>query len=133
VRGSIAMQLVSCAAVSLWVMSSPASECDLTTPVSNCGGANIAAPQPFNLPGAASQLAFVQPLESPDRAQSSGPSAPTASHAPSKTVPPRARPEADSLLALFETARLPEPGRWAMPIAGLLGVYAVARRRILSS
>ncbi len=51
----------------------------------------------------------------------------------SEGFPLRALSGADRPLALFEMVPVPEPGNWAMPIAGLLGMYAVVRRRTISS
>jgi len=52
---------------------------------------------------------------------------------PSEAFPLRVLSRADRLLELFEMVPIPEPDSWAMPIAGLLGMYAVVRRRTISS
>ena len=52
---------------------------------------------------------------------------------PSEAFPLRVLSRADQLLGLFEMVPIPEPDSWAMPIAGLLGIYAVVRRRTISS
>jgi len=73
-------------------------------------------------------------LSVPDEpASTSTASAPIPLHVASATPVSRVQSGVDSLAVLSETASIPEPGSGATLIAGLLGIYAVVRRRIPSS
>jgi hypothetical protein len=73
---------------------------------------------------------FMFPEAAPLR---SAPAAAALRLAPSEASLLRAPSGAGTVLALFEMAAIPEPGSWALSIAGLLGMYAVVRRRTISS
>lgn len=122
-RASIATLLLSGAVAVLWSVQAPASECDFTTLGGNCSGDSFLSAQsagnaPLPAPAEAAPLQVASEI--------------TLLSVSSEALPLRA-PDGGPL-SLFEMLPKPDPGSWAMPIiAGLLGMYAVVRRRTISS
>ena len=143
-RGSIVTLFLSGVAASLWSVSAPASDCELTTRGGHCSVASARSSQMPGLSAGNGQLSFAQLLELSDPGQTPDGSEsdvlllsvldePASTSTASATPVSEVRSGMDSLAVLSETASIPEPGSGATLIAGLLGIYAVVRRRIPSS